>query len=245
MVGTAAPYEWKSETSTGGLFHVRRRWFVLVLGLVLVATGLTAYRYVYEARVDPELLLRSSLEKTRAASSYRYTVEAQLTVAGEHRVLSQVTGERDADGNFHFRGELAGEKTEVYQIQDTTYLLDPKTGKWLVVPGNELGRQKMLMAEIDPLSLLEFTALGPVVYRGREKGEWGRAHVVEFRPQLAGEFMNTWFEEFRYQVWIEPRTYWLRQAVVTAQSKANPTVQATFTVRLSDFGVKLKLEPPA
>jgi hypothetical protein len=72
----------------------------------------------------------------------------------------------------------------------------------------------------------------------------GRPHVLEFRPQLASEFMNTWFEDFTYRVWVEPRSHRLQKVVVQARSKTNPQARAAFTIRLRDFGAKLKLSPP-
>lgn len=223
----------------------RRGLLFLGLGILVLAVVYLGYDY-YRAnlRVEPEKLLTQALEQARAAASYRYEVEAEMVVNGQRRVLSKVAGERDRQGNFHFWGELAGEKVEVYQFEGTTYFLDPQSGKWLVVPGNELGRQQMLVAEIDPLSHLNFASLGAVAYRGRERQPAGRMHVLEFRPQPANAFMNRWFEDFTYRVWIEARSRELRQVVIQARSKTNPQAQATFCLRLRDFGAKLKFSPP-
>ena len=208
-----------------------------------VAVSAAWFGYGYYQRhlkVDPDELVRQALERTLSASSYRYEVEVELVTEGQKRVMSRVSGERDGKENFHIRGELAGDQVEVYQIEDTTYLLDPKTGKWMVVPGNELGRQRMLMAEIDPLSLLRFNDLGRVNYRGREK----KSFRVELNPTPASEFMNSWFQEFACHLWIDQRTRLIQKIVFQANSRTNPQAQATFTVNLRDFGAEISLSPP-
>jgi hypothetical protein len=215
---------------------------VVLAGLVVVLAGRWAYGYyLLYYKVEPEELLARALRDAFAAPSFRYQVQAELVVEGERRVLSEVVGERDREGNFHFRGTLAGDHVEVYQVGDTAYLLDSRSGKWLVIPQNELKRQNMLMAEIDPLSALEFESRGPALYRGREK----RQHVLEFTAVPANPFLTTWFEEFSYRVWIDCRTRRLQKVFVEARSRTNPQARATFTVQLTDYGASLRLEPPA
>ncbi|MGB9920303.1 MAG: hypothetical protein ACPLPT_06200 [Moorellales bacterium] len=221
---------------------MRVKWLVVVLaGLVAVLAGRWAYGYYcWYYRVEPEEVLGQALSAALAASAFRYRVQAELVVEGQRRALSEVSGERDREGNFHFQGTMAGDRVEVYQIADTTYLLDSQTGKWMVVPGSELARQRMLMAEIDPLSNLRFASRGPAVYRGREN----RQHVLEFRAVPANEFMTTWFEEFTYRVWIDGRTRRLQKVLLEARSRANPQARATFAIQLFDYDLPLRLEPP-
>lgn len=219
---------------------MRKAWIVLGLAVAVSAAWFGHGYYQRHLKVDPDELVRQALERTLSASSYRYEVEVELVTEGQKRVMSRVSGERDGKENFHIRGELAGDQVEVYQIEDTTYLLDPKTGKWMVVPGNELRRQRMLMAEIDPLSLLRFNQWGGVSYWGREK----KSLVAELRPVPASEFMTTWFEEFACRLWIDRRTRLIQKVVFQAKSRTNPEAQATFTVNLRDFGAEISLSPP-
>lgn len=226
---------------------MRRWWLVISLGvLVLLLAVWSGYRYyLANVKVEPEVLLGQAMERTLAASSYRYRVEARLVTGGQSKLLSRVTGERNAEGNFHVWGEQAGDTVEVYQVGDTTYLLDAKNGKWMTVAGNDLGRQKSLMAEIDPLANLSFQSTGAITNMGKQKGEPGKPVLLKFKPEMSSDFMNAWFTDFNCSLWIDRGACRVKKAVIEAQSKTSPNTRAIFTIHMDDFGGKYKIVPPA
>ncbi|MHB1420891.1 MAG: hypothetical protein ACYCX4_15145, partial [Bacillota bacterium] len=115
----------------------------VVLVALLLIVGYFSFNRV--VKVDPVALTTESLEKTLSSKSYRYLTELKLIREGGEVTLSQIRGEKAGEEDFHITGVMQQQEVEVYQLQDTTYLKDPVTGKWMEVPGNNLMEQELFM----------------------------------------------------------------------------------------------------
>lgn len=230
----------------GALSWLARRWILLVIVLVaLAAAGGGYYYYQTYFKVVPEELLAESLSQTLAAASYRYHIETRINVEGREDLLSRVDGERDPQGNFHIIGEITGQATEAYQLADTTYLKDPVTGKWMVIPGNDIFQQELFMAEINPLGSLQLGAIHDLAYLGLEDTDQGRAYHLRLRPEVQNKFLQLYAQDFLYDLWIGRRDKLIHQVAIQAASQANPTTTLAFSLQIYDYGARVRLEPPA
>lgn len=229
-----------------GKMYFKRHWRLIAVALAVVMAAWFGYGYYQEnIKLVPEELLDEALRNTLAASTYRYNISVRLKVDGREEKLSQVTGERDARGNFHVQGEMTGQPTEAYQIGDTTYLKDPVTSKWMVIPGNNLFQQELFMAEINPVAMLNIAQPQDMEYLGKQKGKDGQVYVLKLRPQVVeNRFLNMYAQDFTYLLHISRGDRYVSRAEVEATSKANTSTRIFFTVDFFDYNARISIEPP-
>lgn len=219
---------------------------LIAVALAVVIAAWFGYGYYQEnIKLVPEELLDEALRNTLAAGTYRYNIGVRLTVDGREEKLSQVTGERDAQGNFHIQGDMTGQPTEAYQIQDTTYLKDPVTSKWMVIPGNNLFQQELFMAEINPVAMLNIAQPQDLAYLGRQEGKSGQVYVLKLRPRVVeNRFLNMYAQDFTYLLHVSRGDRYVSRAEVEATSKANSSARIFFTVDFFDYNARIAIEPP-
>ncbi|MHB1127483.1 MAG: hypothetical protein ACYC2T_11115 [Bacillota bacterium] len=214
--------------------------------VVLVALLLIAGYFMFSGatKVDPVALTTESLEKTLSSKSYRYLTELKLIREGGEVTLSKIQGEKAGEEDFHITGVMQQQEVEVYQLQDTTYLKDPVTGKWMEVPGNNLMEQELFMTEINPLGNFKFSSLGEVTYKGVEKLKGKKHYLVELHPEVESDFLQRFWKDFTYQMWVDPQDQVIKKALVRAVHKADPKTAVSISVEFYDYGAKIKLEAP-
>lgn len=224
---------------------VRIRWFWIVIPLLIIVLCIGGfYYYTEEVRIIPEELVRESLEKTLNNTSYRYETLITLKLDGkEERLLSNIKGERSAD-NFHFKGEMVGQKVEVFQVKDNTYSLDLKSGKWMITPGNELFQPELFMTEINPLSNFSFSEVNDIVYLGKEKIGKRKYYVITCKPVVKNTFMEKYWQDFSYRLWIDKRSRRIVKAQVNAKNIKDPKDLINISLVLYDFNKNIAIEPP-
>lgn len=222
---------------------LRWLWVVIPLLLILLAAG-GYYYYIEEIRVIPEELVRESLENSLYATSYRYKAVVTLKLDGqEERQLSDVAGEKSGR-NFHFKGKMLGQKVEVYQVDDSTYSLDPKTGRWMITPGNELFQPEIFMMEINPMSNFRFTEINNIEYHGLEKVGRKKYYMVSCEPVVKNNFIEKYWQDFHYRLWVDKRSRRIVRAEIYAKSIKDPQDSINISVELSDFNKRITIKPP-
>jgi len=227
------------------VIRVKRLWATAAILLVLTALALGGYYYyIEEIRVIPEELVREALENTLTVSSYRYHVDVTLKLDGkEERTLSDVTGEK-AKNNFHIQGKMLGQPVEVFQVDDINYSLHPKTGRWMVTPGTELFQPEIFMTEINPMANFRFTRVNNIQYHGVEKVGKKKLHVVSCNPAVSNNFMEKYWRDFSYRLWIDGHSKRVVKAQIYAKSIKDPRDTITIAVQLRDFNKKIIISAP-
>lgn len=222
------------------------RWpVILTLVLVLGLAGYVSYSYyLQEVKVEPGELIVQALDITNQATSYRFHVEASLTSAGNKVELSNLDGERSSDGAFYLKGQMTGQEVEIYQLEETTYFRDPVSKRWMVTPGNSPLDQEKYMAEINPLSILKITQLDGLQYLGRQRDLPGRPYLLTCQPQVNNQFLNSYWQDFYYQFWVERGDKYIRRVSLEAAHRQNPEDKLTMIVDFYDFNKNIKIEPP-
>ena len=172
--------------------------YVLILVLIIILAYM-AYVYIEEnTRIVPEELLNTAINNTLAAESYQFHTRSTITVEGEDKVFSDISGERADAQTFHVVGSMLGTEINVYQIKDTTYRLDAVTGKWIVTEDNSLLRESLLMAELNPLSNFYFKELISTDYLGKEKVFGKKMYKVECIPKINNKWLDDYFKDLKY-----------------------------------------------
>lgn len=225
-----------------------RRQIILPLLLSLVLLGLGGYwsynYYLEEIKIEPQELIVQALDKTNEAVSYRFNVEANLIAGGNKVVLSNLTGERGDDGSLYLKGEMTGQPVEIYQVGDTTYFRDPTLERWMVTPGNNPLEQEKYMAEINPMSVLKITQVDDLQYLGRQKKVPGRPYLFTFRPKVNNQFLNTYWQDFTYQLLVDRGSKFIRRVTLEASHRERPDDKLTMTIDFFDYNKRINIKPP-
>lgn len=222
----------------------RLKILILTSILFILLAGIGGY-YYYEnyIKVIPEELIQKALDETLKVESYRYHVKIELNVDNTPVIISDLEGEKANDKDFHIFGTMQDQQVEVFQIANITYMKDSLTNKWVIIPENPVFETEYFMAEINPLASFVFTNLNDLQYLGREKIGGQKYYVMHCLPEVNNEFLNRYWQDFEYKLWIDSNKRIVR-AEVKAVNKAKPSDTLTMVVDLKDFHAKIKLEPP-
>lgn len=218
----------------------------LVVGvLVLVmAVGYGGFKIYQESvKVIPEELLAETLEKTLAAQSYSYAVQLQMTTNGEERQLTDIEGVKANDSEFHIKGVMYGTDVEMYQFADSTYQKDPVNDKWMVFP-TSVTDVELLVTEINPMSNFNFNQLTEVTYEGIHKEQDEKKYVLKCEPQVNNQFLELYWQNFQYTLWVDKNSKYITGAFITATNKDNPDNTLSLKMTLDNFNKEFILEKP-
>jgi|Deesub1362A_J573_1020465.scaffolds.fasta_scaffold00541_2 hypothetical protein len=223
----------------------RRFWLGLIVLAVLVLGYWGLHGYVRGAGVEKEALLAEALKNTRAAQSYRYRINSRLETRGEPTsYFSQIEGAAVLPDRVYIKGTLINSPIEMVQIEDTTYMKDQITGKWLILKGNRLAQSELFITELNPLGVLNFKDVPEITYEGREGG-LGRAHdILAIKPMVVNPFLEMQFTDFDYRLWIDSKEQRITKASITARSKSAKNQQLLIDIEFWDYGKDIAIEAP-
>lgn len=222
------------------------RWpVILSLMFILGLAGFLSYSYyLQEIKVEPEELIVQALDKTNQAASYRFHIEAHLISADNKITLSNLIGERSSDGGFYIKGEMTGQEIEVYQVENSTYFRDFDSERWMVTPGNSPLDLEKYMVEINPLSIIKITQANDLQYLGRQRKVPGRPYLLTCRPWINNQFLNSYWHDFYYQLWVERGSKYIIKVSIEAIHRQNPQDKLLLTVDFYDLNKRIKIKPP-
>ncbi len=222
----------------------RKIFFVTLSVLIAVVLGSGGFfLYQFVNKVEPGPLVNEVLQDALQASYYRYQISAEFELDGREQKWSQVIGEK-AGPNFHIKGEILGTPVDIYQIGMRTYTRDPVSERWVILEGNDLSGEQMFMAEINPLKNFQFKEIGEPRLLGIERIGKQKCWVVEFSPQVENDYLETWWQNFTYRLWIDRNTHQLVKAKVAAENKNSPGSFLSLVVTFQDFHKKFEIKPP-
>jgi hypothetical protein len=230
------------------------RWVVmsrsrLWLGLVVLAVFALGYWGLRGCMpgtgIEKEALLAEALENTQASESYRYRINSRLETEGEPTsYYSQIEGAVVLPDRVSIKGTLINSPIELVQIEDTTYMKDQITDKWLILQGNRLARSELFITELNPLGVLNFKEVSGIYYAGRDGG-LGRANdILEIKPVVVNPFLEMQFTDFDYRLWIDSKERRITKANITARSKSVENQQLLIDIEFWDYDEEITIEAP-
>ncbi|MGE5381050.1 MAG: hypothetical protein ACM3NT_08305 [Methylocystaceae bacterium] len=223
----------------------KRKWLYGIIG-IMVLLGLTAGWVIgqQKRRVDPDLLLKTTLSHMNQVESFRYELQSELKVADRREVISKIQGERAPGGAVHIKGEMVKSPVDIYYINNVSYNYDPYSKRWLVVEDAASNVGRVLVAELSPLSNFSFKEVNSLKLVNFEKVDGYRCAVLTCSPSLENELMKVYWDNFHYRLWCEPRQNVLLKAELSAVSKHNPNTVLNLEVRFSDIGKPITINKP-
>lgn len=220
---------------------MRKRGIVLLILVSTVLTGGVLWSLLWKP--DPTELLNGGLEQLHGATSFRYTLTQHQMVDGNDRLFNQISGEKEGD-NTRITGEILGTKVEMVLTGEGLYMQDPFTRRWIRYPSVSASHEAFL-AELNPVSVLEFESIGEVMLEGQEKIDNLRTWVVKFNPTVQNPAMTNGWTDFSYLVFIGKRDKQIYRVIVDAKSKLNTKNQfMSLTLDFRDYGEKMDIQIP-
>lgn len=141
-------------------------------------------------------------------------------------------------------GVMMNMPIEFVQVGDTAYIKDQETSKWLTLPGNKLADSELFYAELNPLAYFNFKDVPDLKYKGLEKVNGEKLILLEMRPNLMDPFLELRLSDYFFKVWLSAEDYRLRQAMLQARDKQNPTGGIEITLRVWDYDEDIVINPP-
>ncbi|MTI80162.1 MAG: hypothetical protein FH758_04635 [Firmicutes bacterium] len=224
-------------------FRVNNKIVLPVLALVVIALVVWVLAGSNSASdVNPEQLLTTSLQNTLASESYRFEMTCQLGQKSDP--ISKIKGERVGDDRVHIKGTLINSPVEFVQYQDSTFMKDPFSGKWLTLQGNQLVKAESFMIEFNPLANFNFKDVPELDYLGTEEVDGKKYQVLELVPNVEMPFLENQFNTFKYKLWINPETQKIGKALINASHTGNEKALMQIDLKLYDYDKEIDIKPP-
>ncbi|MDD4570966.1 MAG: hypothetical protein PHN47_00540 [Clostridia bacterium] len=226
----------------------RKKQFPLIFLLIVMILAGGTYVWQSNANMSPTAaseIAASAIDKLLNAQSLGYSTESLLTVNGQQICYGTIEGEKADKDTYHAWGNILGSEIDIYQIGNNTYRLDELTHQWLVVPDNPFAKESMLIAEIDPAANFYFSSLGTVAYLEAEDVNGAKCYKLSLSPVLSDEWIQKYFTNINYTLWVDQKTGYLLKALITADTENNGT-KGTLSIisEFSDYGESFDIEAP-
>ena len=220
------------------------KWVAAFVVTILLVWG-NIYLYEELTRLPPQEAVLQGVNKTINAQSYRYEALAKRILDGQESVISEVRGEKNIKG-VHLAGTLPiiQAEIEVYHLGDKMYRRDTFSGGWLEVPVKSRAAAEQLIAEINPLGVFHFVENPDAKYTGKEKVGQKVCRVYEVIGRGENKFMELYWQDFNYRLWIDQKEGVIRKAEVMAEHRDNSQHQLKVTILLDDLNEPVEVIPP-
>ncbi|MCL2817772.1 MAG: hypothetical protein FWD39_05240 [Clostridiales bacterium] len=219
---------------------------LLYLFIILLAAGLVyvIFNGGRAAAADYDKLLADALNRTFSAESYRFFSKSTLHIDQENRTFSLLEGEKSGPQNRHVKGNMLGTPVDVYALGQNVYRQDPVSGAWKTLSPSEVPDALALVDEMSPAVNFKFSETGEVKFLGKEKLEGKTYTKLQFRPVLEDKWLERYFHDITYTVWLSGKKPNIAKTVITGKSKESAAVSLTIEIRLTEFGKNIKIIPP-
>ncbi|MBU4532077.1 MAG: hypothetical protein U1D96_07265 [Eubacteriales bacterium] len=219
-----------------------RIWLTAVAVLLLFVVALVVFRGCAQSvTIDKEIFLAESLEKTKAAQTYRYTIDSRLGgVDRDTEYLSRIEGEYAGVDRVHIKGTLANNPIEFIQVDDTTYMKDQISGTWLSLQGNRLAQTELFITELNPLAVFDFKDVPVSEFKGQD----GKHQLMELKPMVQNPYLDLAFTDFTYKIWVNPKDKRIAKTEISAVSRTNEKETLDIVIEFKDYDKEISIQAP-
>ena len=212
-------------------------------GVLLLVILLSKSLFSGTSEVDNKKAFETALDNTFASGSFRFIVESKLV--GENEFYSKVEGERVMPDKVHIKGTVLKTPVEFTQVNDSTYMKDPFSGKWLTLNNLKLEQSELFVTELNPLSNFNFKDIPELAMVGEERVEGDSCLVYELKPNVENIFLEEQFDDFYYKVWVDKSDLIIRQASIQAtKADSTPPGGLEILIKIWDYDRTLTIDTP-
>ncbi len=214
--------------------------------VLLLAFGLAfnTLRDMYvKSRLEAQVELSKALTNMEKISEYRYNLKSGFAVEGREEVISRVDGEK-SEGKTHIKGEMVNTPVDIFYIDRTIYNYDSLSDKWLIIESDTTNSEELLISELNPMSNFRIRAPGTVEKIGFEKIDGTECLVAACKTGVQSELLETFWQDFEYQFWIDYNKGLVKKACVEAKNKDSFETILKIEVVYKDVNKKIDIEAP-
>ncbi|NLB52534.1 MAG: hypothetical protein GX808_06300 [Syntrophomonadaceae bacterium] len=214
---------------------------------MIVTAGILSAEKIHEiyikSQLEPLVELTESINNMYELNSYRYNLVSGFTVDQRKEVISEVVGEKQ-NGNTHIKGEMVNTEIDIYYIDRTIYNYDSFSDKWLVIESSSQSSEELLISELNPLSNFSFKEVALIEKIGFEKVDGTECLVVKCNPAIENQLLETLWQNFEYQMWLDYKDRLVKKALLSAENKQSPNTVLKIEAKFSDFDKDIPINPP-
>lgn len=214
---------------------------VLLVGLAIAAP--TIKDYYVKSKLEPEVELEAAIQNMALVTSYQYNLKSGFTVDNRKEVISEVNGEKDGQ-NTHIKGEMVNTPVDIYYIDRTIYNYDSFSQKWLVIDSDTTNSEELLISELNPLSNFRFKEINSVEKLNFENIDGTECLVVMCKPSIESQLLESLWQDFSYQIWIDYKNSLITKAILEASNKQTSSTKLNLQVEFSDINKNITIKPP-
>lgn len=220
------------------------RWVTAVIVTVLLIYGNTIL-FEMLTRLPPKEAVLNGLTASAGARTYTFQVTAKRSIQGEEQLISEIEGRKGLNG-IHLQGSLPIVKAqvEIYQVGETMYRKDTFSHDWLVVPQRAKPGLEQLITELNPLASFYFSDNIEARYVGKEKINGKACRVYEVMTRGENKFMELYWQEFKYILWVDKGDEYIRKAKVTAEHRDDSQHTLSVEIFFNDYNENIEIRPP-
>lgn len=210
--------------------------------IVLAAFGLAfnTLRDMYiKSKLDAGVELSRALVNMEELPEYRYNLHSGFSVQGREEVISEVTGEKSHE-KTHIKGEMVNTPVDIYYIDRTIYNYDSFSNKWLVLESDTTNTRDLLVSELNPLSNFKIKKPTGIEKQGFEDVDGTECMLVTCKTGVESELLETFWQDFEYQFWIDYHHGLIKKAALQAVNKES--IQSILKIQAVFYDMNRKIE---
>lgn len=194
--------------------------------------------------INAEELFFTALTDIQNWNSYRYTLEAKLTLNNYQTAKTVLQGEKDTQGNLHIFGEIMDTEMEAYQFGDDHYRFISASKEWKLLTESPLTDNGVLRMVIEPTLNFCFDDTISVDYQGTVREDGKKYYRFIVVPKEGFHIADTYFTDFKYRIDIHAETKQIESAVIHGVSRTKSENNIVLSIRFFDINEEFILEKP-
>lgn len=226
------------------LSRIPWRWVTAVIITILLIFGNTLLFEVL-TRLPPDEAVLKALNASSNAGTYTYQVTATRSINDEEQLISDIQGDKGING-VHLVGSLpiVNAQVEIFQIGETVYRKDSYSNDWLIVPQRSKPGLEQLISELNPLASFYFSDKVDARYVGQERLGKKKCRVYEVMTRGENKFMELYWQEFKYIIWVDKKDEYISKALITAEHRDDSRHTLTVEITFRNYNGDIEITPP-
>lgn len=216
---------------------------VLLAVILLLAVAFIHSRTEQKQAATADLFYQA-LTETEKIESYRYTLEAGLSLKNGSIARTALSGAKDRYGNLHILGRLVDTDLEAYQIGNTHYRFRSVDKTWEKQENSPLPDNPLLITLIDPLVNLKFTDTVAVTFTEKVKINGKKRVRFKVIPKQGYHIADSFYTDFCCLAAVDEKTGYITDAVISAVSRTESESKLKINVHFFDINEDFTVSPP-
>lgn len=220
------------------------RWITAAIVTVILICG-NVILFEMLTRLPPGEAVLKGFTASSNARTYAYQVTATRTIQGEKKLISEISGKKGLNG-IHLKGNLPiiEAEVEIYQVGENMYRKDTFSEDWLIVPQRSRPGAEQLIAELNPLASFHFSEDIEARYAGKEKVNGKTCRVYEVITRGENKFMELYWQEFKYILWLDKDNEYIRKALISAEHRDDSQHVLSVEITFDKYDEDFEINPP-